>query len=87
MKRIFNPERKLIKLIKTERYLKSNYRIQKINDKYYVLKNINNDKYIDLSYLGFEWEFNHKYYRCCLTRGVNEIIEAFNYKIPETKIF
>ena len=73
-------------LIKTSRYKKSPYQIQKHNNDYVLLEK-KSGKYIDLvSRHNTKWEKLDKYYKDCL--GTKEMIVAkFNYIVPVIETF
>ena len=73
-------KKKFNKLILTERYKSSNYRIQKINGDY-ALFNAITDKYVDLWSNRHEWDKRSVYFKDCL-RGRRSVINAFNYVDP-----
>jgi len=71
---------KLSILVASDRYKNSGYKIQLINNKYYVLNY--GYEYVDLKCNEYKWRFNHRFYKDC-KGGLNDVIKAFNELNPD----
>ncbi len=76
---MFN-KKKLNKLILTDRYKSSNYKIQKLNNAYALL-NTKTKKYVDLNSQNYEWNNKSRFFKDCLGCRIN-VINTFNYRCP-----
>jgi len=71
---------KLIQLVSSEKYKRSFYRIQHINNSYYVLSI--GSEYVDLKSNAYKWGFNHRFYKDC-KGSLSDVIKAFNEINPD----
>lgn len=79
-KNMFNiGKKKLDTLIKTDRYKNSDYKIQKVNDRYGI-KHISG-KYVDLCNGVHMWEYGSIYTKDCFG-GLSKVIRVFNFCVP-----
>ena len=67
-------------LIESERYINSNFIIQKINDKY-ALKSKNSGLYVDLKSNSHRWNNKDRFFVECLG-SQSDVIRAFDYVEP-----
>ena len=68
------------KLINSNRYKNSEYRIVKINNYYYGLTN-NKIDYVDLKSNNYKWSMESRFFKYCLG-SKSDVIKAFNYWEP-----
>lgn len=73
---------KLKDLIDSDRYKNSKFVIVKINDSYGLKFKNQENRYVDLESNGFSRYVGEKHFGDCVG-SVNDVIRAFNYKVPE----
>jgi len=77
-------ESRFTKLINSDRYKKSEYVIEKINNNYAIRKKNTIGTYIDLRSPAHSWETSSNYFKDCLG-SKDEVIEGFDFLVPIIK--
>jgi hypothetical protein len=73
-------------LINSERYKESNYIIQLLNNKNYIIKRKNvSEHYVDLIHPWYTWSKNDRWFDCCVGTQ-KQVIKTFNHLVPNTFI-
>lgn len=76
-----NSKERLLELVKSERYKESNYKIQRINNEYYVLFNTDTDRWVDLKAPSHEHDNKSTFFSDC--KGTLDVImKTFDDFVP-----
>lgn len=75
------PEMQLRELVKTVRYATSKYKIQLVNDSYYMLKNTESGNWVDLKSNSHEHSVGSTFFKDCKGE-LSDVIRVFNDLVP-----